>query len=618
MMARKELKRNAKHSLKKHYWIFVVACIIAGWVGSNFSNVLDSLKMQHMENTLHSEISSSPGSILDSRSDFNAADAILDAINGNPKEGQQISSNIEQEEAGYYNPKDTHKIFGRQRGVLAGIINRLASGSVAVDIISALDSIDNSSDITIAILIVLSLALKILFWIFVTNVFRVVVSRIFLEGRTYKKVPVQRFLFLLRIKKWAKASFTMLLTYIFQTLWSFTIVGGVIKHYSYYLVPYIVAENPDIPSRTAISLSRRMMNGHKWECFLLDLSFLGWYILGLASLGIVNTFYITPYREATFCEYYAKLRARAKCGKVKDIEYLNDEFLYRKAELEELLLHYADIEDLKSLPVISIDSIHGFRGFLAKTFGLTLFPWKEEQAYEASQEQQIRIASMRDAMDGHAYPTRLYPIPEKGKRKHMENVHYLRLYSIWSVILLFFSFSFIGWVWEVSLHLISDGIFVNRGVLHGPWLPIYGTGGVLVLLVLNRLRAKPLAEFTGIVVVCGIVEYSTSYVLQIIHNGKKWWDYTGYFLNLNGRICAEGLLVFGLGGLAIVYIVAPLLDNHFRKLRMNIIIPLCIGLLACYMADTIYSTGHPNEGRGITDYESRIETEFQNTTYFFN
>lgn len=617
MMARKELKQNAKHSLKKHYWIFVVACIIAGWVGSNFSNVLDSLKIQHMENTLHSEISSSPGSILDSRSDFNAADAILDAINGNPKEGQQISSNIEQKEADYYNPKDTHKIFGRQRGVLAGVINRLASGSVAVDIISALDSVDNSSDITIAILIVLSLALKILFWIFVTNVFRVVVSRIFLEGRTYKKIPVQRFLFLLRIKKWAKASFTMLLTYIFQTLWSFTIVGGIIKHYSYYLVPYIVAENPDIPSQTAISLSRRMMNGHKWECFLLDLSFLGWYILGLASLGIVNTFYITPYREATFCEYYAKLRARAKCEKVKDIEYLNDEFLYRKAELEELLLHYADIEDLKKLPVISIDSIHGFRGFLAKTFGLTLFPWKEEQAYEASQEQQIRIASMRDAMDGHAYPTRLYPIPEKGKRKHMENVHYLRLYSIWSVILLFFSFSFIGWVWEVSLHLISDGIFVNRGVLHGPWLPIYGTGGVLVLLILNRLRAKPLAEFTGIVVVCGIVEYSTSYVLQIIHNGKKWWDYTGYFLNLNGRICAEGLLVFGLGGLAIVYIVAPLLDNHFRKLRMNIIIPLCIGLLACYIADTIYSTGHPNEGRGITDYESRMETDLQNNTYFF-
>ena len=614
MMTRKEWKQKAKQSLKKHYWIFVAACIIAGWIGSNFSNVLDPLKIQHTESALQSETSSS-GNILDDRSNANATDAILEAINGDPKEGQQISSSIEKKEADYYSPADTHKILGRQRGVLAGILNCLSSGSIMVDIISALDSIDNSSGITIAILIVLSLTLNIMIWVFITNVFRVVVSRIFLEGRIYNKVPIQRFLFLLRIKKWAKASFTMLLTFLFQTLWSFTIIGGVIKHYSYYLVPYIVAENPDIPSRTAINLSRHIMKGHKWECFLIDLSFLGWYILGLVSFGIMNTFYVTPYREATFCEYYTALRAGAKEEKIADSEYLNDEFLYRKVQPEELLLHYSDIEDLKKLPVISIDSIHGIRGFLAKTFGLALFPWKEERAYEASQERQVRIASMQDTMDGQVYPTRLYPIPEQIKRKHMENVHYLRLYSVWSVLLLFFSFSFIGWIWEVSLHLISDGDFVNRGVLHGPWLPIYGAGGVLILLVLNRLRAKPLAEFTGIIILCGIVEYSTSYVLEIMHNGKKWWDYSGYFLNLNGRICAEGLLVFGLGGLAIVYIVAPLLDNHFRKLRMNVIIPLCIGLLACYMTDTIYSVKHPNEGKGITDYESRIEIKSPNDTY---
>ena len=617
MMTRKEMKQKAKRSLKGHYWIFVVACVIASWIGSNFSNVLGPLKIQHTENALQSEVTSSPGSVLDDRSSANATDAILEAIDGDPEEGQKISSNIEQKEADHYNPADTHKILGRQRGVLAGIVNRLSSGSVVVAIISALDSIDGSSDITIALLIVLSLALNILIWIFVTNVFQVVVSRIFLEGRTYKKVSVQRFLFLLRIKKWAKASITMLLTYIFHTLWAFTIIGGVIKHYSYYLVPYIVAENPDIPSRTAINLSRRMMKGHKWECFVMEFSFLGWDLLGLLTLGLVNTLYVTPYRESTFCEYYAELRAYAKREKLPDSGYLNDEFLYKKAEPEELLLAYLDIEDLKSLPVVSIDSIHGFRGFLAKTFGLALFPWKEERAYEASRERQIRIASMRDSMDGHAYPTRLFPIPEKVKRKHMENVHYLRLYSVWSVILLFFSFSLIGWIWEVSLHLIGDGVFVNRGVLHGPWLPIYGAGGVLILLVLNRLRAKPLAEFIGTIILCGIVEYSTSYVLEVMHNGKKWWDYTGYFLNLNGRICAEGLLVFGLGGIAIVYIVAPLLDNHFRKLQMNIMIPLCIGLLACYMVDTVYSTGHPNEGRGITDYESRVVPEFPVTSTSF-
>ena len=59
----------------------------------------------------------------------------------------------------------------------------------------------------------------------------------------------------------------------------------------------------------------------------------------------------------------------------------------------------------------------------------------------------------------------------------------------------------------------------------------------------------------AIVVLCGVVEYFTSYYLEVTQ-GKKWWDYSGYFLNLNGRICAEGLLVFGVGGMAIVYALA--------------------------------------------------------------
>ena len=68
-------------------------------------------------------------------------------------------------------------------------------------------------------------------------------------------------------------------------------------------------------------------------------------------------------------------------------------------------------------------------------------------------------------------------------------------------------------------------------------------------MLLNRLRKRPVLEFVGIVVLCGCVEYTTSVVLEILHNGERWWDYSGYFLNLNGRICAEGLLVFGIGGI---------------------------------------------------------------------
>ena len=216
-------------------------------------------------------------------------------------------------------------------------------------------------------------------------------------------------------------------------------------------------------------------------------------------------------------------------------------------------------------------------------------------------------------ISGKAYPIRMSAIPEYEKRSRIEMINYFRRYSVWSLILMFFAFSFIGWLWEVSLHLISDGVFVNRGVLHGPWLPIYGCGGVLILVALNRLRARPLLEFGAIVVLCGCVEYFSSLYLEIAHNGQRWWDYSGYFLNLNGRICAEGLLVFGLGGLAIVYVLAPILDNQIRRIPGKALVPVSLALAAVFVGDLAYSSVHPNEGKGITDYQ-KAETEEEGET----
>lgn len=159
--------------------------------------------------------------------------------------------------------------------------------------------------------------------------------------------------------------------------------------------------------------------------------------------------------------------------------------------------------------------------------------------------------------------------------------------------------SFVGWCWEVSLHLVEDGVFVNRGVLHGPWLPIYGVGSLLVLILLKRFREKPVVQFTLTVVVCGIVEYGTAWVLETKY-GQKWWDYSGYFMNIDGRICAEGLLVFGLGGLAIVYLIAPLLDNLLKKVNRKALLLAAIMLISLFSFDQIYSVKHPNTGVGIS------------------
>ena len=185
-------------------------------------------------------------------------------------------------------------------------------------------------------------------------------------------------------------------------------------------------------------------------------------------------------------------------------------------------------------------------------------------------------------------------------------------YPLSSLVVLFIGFSFIGWLWEVGLHLITAGTFVNRGSLHGPWLPIYGAGAVLILVLLNRLRTKPLALFLAAVALSGAVEFGTSYVMERL-TGMRWWDYSGYFLNIDGRICAEGLLVFGLGGMAVVYLLAPLVDNVLERVNQRALKAVCAALAVLFVADAVYSQFVPNAGEGITDDAATAAVEMAQT-----
>ena len=103
----------------------------------------------------------------------------------------------------------------------------------------------------------------------------------------------------------------MLTVRIYQLLWNITIIGGAIKHYSYLMVPYLIAENPHIEAKDAIKMSQLMMNGNKWKAFLTDLTFFGWEVLNVFTLGLVGLYY-SPYYMATFSALYAELRKEYK------------------------------------------------------------------------------------------------------------------------------------------------------------------------------------------------------------------------------------------------------------------------------------------------------------------
>ena len=166
----------------------------------------------------------------------------------------------------------------------------------------------------------------------------------------------------------------------------------------------------------------------------------------------------------------------------------------------------------------------------------------------------------------------------------------------------FFSFSFVGWAYEVFLHIVLEGRFVNRGTMFGPWLPIYGTGVLMILIILKPLRKKPVTFFLVAMALAGALEYTTSWLLETFAH-MKWWDYTNYFLNINGRVCLEGLLVFGLGGAAITYLIAPICNSLYNRIKPTLAVFICSILIILFGCDMSYSAFHPNTGDGITSYD---------------
>ncbi|MEY8378896.1 DUF975 family protein [Lachnospiraceae bacterium 56-18] len=598
-MTRKEIKTRARQTVKKHYMMLVMVSLIAVFLGLQSSSFDNFVRMYSSES-----VGTDTEGMTDTRvavGNTGLVDVLNQTMSGDTEEGRQLSEALKKEEI--ERSGEENRILGRSRGALSKIVNGITSGSLFVMFVSGINSLSGSKNLGSLILIMLAFAGVLGFNFLIVNTYTVISARMFLEGRIYDKLPAQRFVFLLRVKRWMKVSLAMLKYTIYQALWMLTVIGGVIKYYSYSQVPYILAENPDLTGREAITLSRRMMRGHKWELFLLDCSFIGWSILGACTFGLSEVFYSLPYQSASFCEYYVRLRGKAKESGILGAELLNDRYLYERAADDVLWEAYMDVLEWEEDTELQEERPGGIRRVLADWFGILLGSSQEERAYEERREREVRLGMLKDAAEGRMYPGRLSRFPEAAKQKRVETFHYMRRYSVWSLVLLFFIFSFIGWCWEVSLHLVLDGVFVNRGALHGPWLPIYGSGGVLLLTLLNRVRSSPVKEFFCIIFVCGMVEYWTSYYLEMVYDGMKWWDYSGYFLNLNGRICAEGLLVFGIGGMVFVYIAAPLLDNRIRVIRKQVLVWSCLILLGMYAADTVYSAGHPNEGEGITDYE---------------
>ncbi len=175
--------------------------------------------------------------------------------------------------------------------------------------------------------------------------------------------------------------------------------------------------------------------------------------------------------------------------------------------------------------------------------------------------------------------------------------------------LLFMIYSFAGWCMEVIGKLIQYKRFINRGFLIGPYCPIYGTGAILITFLLKSFTSNPLILFIMAILVCGTLEYLTSFFMEKLYHAR-WWDYSQKKFNINGRVCLDTIIPFGLLGLFIMYVSNPFLIKHLESLTEVWLNILFWAILAIFIIDNVVS------GKVITFLSSttkKVGKELDNT-----
>ena len=284
------------------------------------------------------------------------------------------------------------------------------------------------------------------------------------------------------------------------------------------MIPFIVAENPKIKWKDAVKLSKAMTKGYKWKMFVTDLSYI--YIWILHVIPIAGLLVSVPLSVQLDAEYYFTLRNRT------GIDHTN-------------------------LP---------------------------EQAFAGA-------PYIKRKQDKKKDPNIIITDPEyvltdvNTKTAHKKGLFRFD-YSPFDIVFMFFSFCFVGWIWEVCYEFVDTGMLVNRGTMYGPWIPIYGFGGLAIVLLLSRFKESKIKLFLMTMLVCAILEYLGSFALEFMFN-SSYWDYKEMFMNVNGRICLAGLMAFGVGGLFGVYIAGPAISrfvDRFSK-RTQFIVAGVLGAL---------------------------------------
>ena len=295
MWNRAQLKEKAKFALKNNYWKTVlVSMVIAIIVGSSSGVSFDLT--EEIEAFLEE----------DTTSDLEYSTQYDDDDNSEEYwEGYYD---------GYFGDGDEHSSKDYVDGYNDGLLDKTEEGTASwggiFDYTEESPAYAVSVGIAIVgivvVLYILLLTISFVWSAFIYNPLEMGCNRFFFITLSQRaEVKEVAFAFDNSYKNVIKILF---LRTLYTTLWGLLFwIPGIVKSYEYRMIPYLLAENPNLTKEQAFAMSKQMMSGNKWSAFVLDLSFLGWDLLSICTLGILGTFYVGPYKNLTNAALYEEL-----------------------------------------------------------------------------------------------------------------------------------------------------------------------------------------------------------------------------------------------------------------------------------------------------------------------
>lgn len=165
--------------------------------------------------------------------------------------------------------------------------------------------------------------------------------------------------------------------------------------------------------------------------------------------------------------------------------------------------------------------------------------------------------------------------------------------QIISIILLIVAFSGVfGWLYEFVFYYFNDGRWSFQGGNYLPWINIYAIGSVLITFLTYKFKKAPQIVFILSGVITGVLEYFSGWLVYVVHDGARYWDYNTEILNygnVSGYICFRSILVFCICGLFLMYVVLPFLVWLATKLKKKTLFTISIIVFSIFMIDEVYN-----------------------------